>query len=73
MAISYAYFSARIFGNESESTISGTAAYLELTFTDGTPEITATNIIPGWSASKTFKVEKKNKLIKQNKKFLTWQ
>lgn len=57
MAISYAYFSARIFGNESESTISGTAAYLELTFTDGTPEITATNIIPGWSASKTFKVE----------------
>ena len=57
LAISYAYFSARIIGNESESTIVGTAAYLELTFTDGEKQINASNILPGWSESKTFKVE----------------
>ena len=57
MAISFAYFSARIIGNESESTIVGTAAYLELTFTDGEKQINASNIVPGWSESKTFKVE----------------
>ena len=57
LAISYAYFSAKITNNESESTVVGTAAYLELTFIDGSPEINGSNIIPGWSASKTFKVQ----------------
>ncbi len=57
MAISYAYFVARIINNESTSTIVATAAYLELTFTDGEKQINASNIIPGWSESKTFKVE----------------
>lgn len=57
LAVSYAYFSAVIYNNESTSTIVGTAAYLELTFEDGSPEISASDIIPGWSASKTFKVK----------------
>ena len=57
LAISYAYFSAKITNNESESTIVATAAYLELTFIDGSPEINASNILPGWSASKTFSVQ----------------
>ena len=56
MGISYAFFSAKIFGNESESTITGTAAYLELTFADGNSTINGTNLIPGWSATKTFSV-----------------
>lgn len=56
VAVSYSYFSARISGNETTSTISGTAAGLELTFTDGGTVIDGTNIIPGWSASKTFTV-----------------
>ena len=54
---SYAYFSARIFGSESTSTIVGTAAYLELTYTDGNKQINANNIFPGWTESKTFTVE----------------
>ena len=57
LAISYAYFSAKITNNESESTIVATAAYLELTFIDGSPEINASNILPGWSACKTFSVQ----------------
>lgn len=57
IAISYAYFNAKILNNEKESTIVGTAAKLELTFIDGSPEISASGIIPGWSASKTFKVQ----------------
>ena len=57
LAISYAYFSAKITNNESESTVVATAAYLELTFIDGSPEINASNILPGWSASKTFSVQ----------------
>ena len=57
LAVSYAFFSAKIFGNESTSTIVGTAAYLELTFTDGNNTINGTNLIPGWSQSKTFSVE----------------
>ena len=57
LAISYAFFSARILNNENTSTMVGTAAYLELTFTDGNSTISGSNIIPGWSASKTFSVE----------------
>lgn len=57
LIVSYAYFSARIIGNESTSTIKGTAAYLELTFSDGSKQISASNIVPGWSDSKTFSVE----------------
>ena len=57
IAISYAYFNAKILNNEKESTIVGTAAKLELTFIDGSPEINASDIIPGWNASKTFKVQ----------------
>lgn len=57
LLVSYAFFSARIYGNESTSTIVGTAAYLELTFSDGNKQINASNIVPGWSDSKTFKVK----------------
>ncbi len=57
LLVSYAFFSARIYGNESTSTIVGTAAYLELTFSDGNKQINASNIVPGWSDSKTFSVE----------------
>lgn len=52
LAISFAYFSARIIGNESTSTVVGTAAYLELTFIDGEKQINATNVLPGWSEAK---------------------
>ena len=57
IAISYAYFSAKINGNESASTVVATSANLELTFTDGVKQISASNILPGWSDSKTIKVE----------------
>jgi len=57
LGVSYAYFTAKITGNESASTVVITAAYLELTFTDGNSTINAEDIIPGWSASKTFTVE----------------
>ena len=57
IGISYAYFRARILGNEITSTLVATAANLELTFEDGTPTINGDSIIPGWSKSKTFSVE----------------
>ena len=56
IGLSYAYFAANIIGNEEVSSIAGRAAYLEVTFADGEDTITGNNIVPGWSASKTFTV-----------------
>ena len=55
--ISYAYFTANSKGNETTSTVTMNAAILELTFTDGVTQISASDIVPGWSATKTFTVE----------------
>jgi hypothetical protein len=56
IGFSYAYYSANIIGNETSTTITGTASTLSLSFTDGTDKIVGSNIAPGWSASKTFTV-----------------
>ena len=56
LGVTYAYFYTNIAGVESASTLSGTGANLEVTFTDGNSTISGTNVFPGWSATKTFTV-----------------
>ena len=56
VGLSYAFFSAYIKGSETDTTIEGTGAKLSLIYTDGKSIITASNIMPGWSATKTFTV-----------------
>src|SRR5574344_257181 len=52
----FAYFTATVTGNTTASTTSITSATLGVTYSDGA-EITATNILPGWSASKEISVK----------------
>jgi len=54
--VSYAWFSANVIGNDTAKTTVVEAADLELTYIDG-PEINEENIVPGWTATKTFTVE----------------
>lgn len=58
--LSYSFFMARISGNESESTVYGVAANLTIEFREGTNQINATDIFPGWSETKTFSVKNNN-------------
>ena len=57
VGLSYAYFSAFVNGGEDDTTIEGTGAKLSLVYTDGKSVITSSNIMPGWSATKTFTVK----------------
>ena len=56
MGISYAWFKTVIKGNEDAKTITIRAGKLEITYVDG-PELNVQNIVPGWTASKTFTVQ----------------
>ena len=56
IGLSYAFFNAFIKGSETDTTIEGTGAKLSLIYTDGKSVITSSNIMPGWSATKTFTV-----------------
>ena len=60
--VSYAYFVSKVNNNESASTIAGEAANLELEFKEGSNQINGDGIFPGWSATKTFTVNNKNKI-----------
>ena len=57
--VTYAYFALDITGNEDASTISVGAAQLKITY-EGTETITASNVIPGWSAKKYFNITSNN-------------
>ena len=57
MGVTYSYFKASTSGSETVSTVVGVSGKIEITYTDGTPQINASGIVPGWSASKTFTVE----------------
>lgn len=57
LGISYSHFVTNITGVESASTLSGFATTLELRYVDGSGTISGENILPGWSASKTFSVQ----------------
>ena len=56
VGLSYAFFSAFIKNGETDTSIEGTGANLSLVYTDGKSVITSSNIMPGWSATKTFTV-----------------
>lgn len=56
VGLSYAFFSAFINNSETDPSIEGTGANLSLVYTDGKSVITSSNIMPGWSATKTFTV-----------------
>lgn len=56
VGLSYAFFSAYIKGSETDTSIEGTGAKLSLVYADGKNVITSSNIMPGWSATKTFTV-----------------
>ena len=56
VGLSYAFFSAFISGGETDTSVEGTGANLSLVYTDGKSVITSSNIMPGWSATKTFTV-----------------
>ena len=56
VGLSYAFFSAFIKNGETATSIEGTGANLSLVYTDGKSVITSSNIMPGWSATKTFTV-----------------
>jgi hypothetical protein len=56
IGVSFAYFRAQTTNNENSTTIATRSIYLEITFADGTPVISGTDIAPGWSATKSFTV-----------------
>ena len=60
VSLSYAFFAAQVINNESVSTISGAAANLIIEYKEGTSQISATDIFPGWTAIKTFSVINNN-------------
>lgn len=57
IGVSYAYYVARINGSESSTTIDAESSKIEVTYTDGNSAISASDLAPGWSASKTFTVK----------------
>lgn len=56
VSLSYAFFVSQVSNNESASTITGEAANLTIEYKEGTSQISATDIFPGWTAIKTFSV-----------------
>ena len=56
VSLSYAFFVSQVNNNESASTITGEAANLTIEYKEGTSQISATDIFPGWTAIKTFSV-----------------
>lgn len=56
IGLTYAYYRTRVIENTNEKSISVTSKYLAITYADGNGTITAENIIPGFTASKTFTV-----------------
>ena len=60
--VSYAYFSTQVKDNETNSTLTAVAANLILEFKEGSNQINGDGIFPGWSATKTFTVNNKNKI-----------
>lgn len=57
IGVSYAYYVARLQGNESSTTVDATSSILQVTYTDGSAIISENNLAPGWSSSKTFSVK----------------
>lgn len=55
----YAYFQIAVSGSESVSTINVSGATLKLVYSNGS-ELTASNIIPGWTGTKNFQVDVTN-------------
>ncbi len=60
--VSYAYFITKVSNNETTSTITADAANLELEFKEGTNQISASDIFPGWYDTKTFSVTNKSSI-----------
>ncbi len=60
VGVSYAFFKASVMGSESNSTIYGVAANLTIEFREGTSQISASDIFPGWSETKTFYIKNNN-------------
>lgn len=56
ISTTYAYFAVNISGVETESTIKVGGATISATYAAGSNTITGTNVIPGWSADKTFSI-----------------
>ena len=52
----FAYFTARVTGNDTATVTTIKAAQLGVTYSDGA-QVTGTNIIPGWNATKRITVE----------------
>lgn len=57
VGLSYAFFMGKVSGDESESIIYSVAANLTIEFREGTSQISASDIFPGWSATKTIYVK----------------
>ncbi len=66
--VSYAFFISKVSNNETTSTITADAANLEIVFKEGTNQISASDIFPGWYATKTFTV-KNNSSVSMAYKF----
>lgn len=60
VSVSYAYFKARINNLESVSTIAFTSGEMTINYENNSAVLTGTNIIPGWSTTKTFTLKGKN-------------
>ena len=60
IAVSFAYFSANLTGQETGTTITVVGGSMNIIFADNNPNIEASNVIPGWSATKTFTVTGNN-------------
>lgn len=64
IGIAYAYFAASYVNLESYSTINVESGSIAVTYASGTNNINASNIDPGWSASKYFSITSKNETSK---------
>lgn len=64
VGIAYAYFAASYINLESSSTINVESGTIAVTYTNGTNNINASNVEPGWSASKYFTIASINKTNK---------
>ena len=61
IGVAYAYFAASYVNLESSSTINVESGSIAVTYTNGTNNINASNVDPGWSASKYFTIASINK------------
>ena len=64
IGVAYAYFAASYVNLESSSTINVESGSIAVTYTNGTNNINASNVDPGWSASKYFTIASTNKTTK---------